>query len=135
MHSMIKSMVAVAWKFCRHPTATTAASALALVMLTAPVALANAAQPMSGEATAAMICGRCHNISNKVAAEGHLGDGTPPTFAMIARDPRMTPEALRRYIRFPHGAMDSLFITQREADALVAYIQSLKPDAADGGAP
>lgn len=127
---MIKSITAAAWNIYRHPAATTAASALVLVMLTALAAEANAAQPMSGEATAAMICGRCHNIGSKDTAEGHLGDGTPPAFVMIARDPRMTPEALRRYIRFPHGAMDSVFITQRETDALVAYIQSLKPDAA-----
>jgi len=135
MHSMIESIMGVAWTFYRHPATTMVASALALVVLTAPAQLANAAQPMSGEATAAMICGRCHNIGKKDAAEGHLGDGTPPAFVMIAQDPRMTPEALRRYIRFPHGAMDSVFITQREADALVAYIQSLKPDVADGGAP
>jgi mono/diheme cytochrome c family protein len=135
MHAMIKSIMGVAWNYYRHPAATTAASALALVVLTAPLALANAAQSTSGEATAAMICGRCHNIGNKDAAGGHLGDGTPPAFVVIAQDPRMTPEALRRYIRFPHGAMDSVFITQREADALVLYIQSLKPDAARGGAP
>ncbi len=131
---MIKSITTVAGNFSRHPAATMAALVLAVVIRTAP-AVANAAQPMSGEATAAMICGRCHNVGNTDAAKSHLGDGTPPTFVMIAQNPRMTPEALRRYIRFPHGAMDSVFITQRETDALVAYIQSLKPATAPGGAP
>lgn len=132
---MSKSITAVLWNFYRHPAAKTAVSALALVMLTAPVAPSNAAQPMSGEATAAMICGRCHSIGSNDPAEVHPGDGTPPAFVIIAQDPKMTPEALRRFIRFPHGAMDSVFITQRETDALVAYIQSLKPDASRAGAP
>ncbi len=90
---------------------------------------------VSGHATAQTVCARCHEVGAAASpdgktdgkAGGKIGDGTPPAFALIAQDPKMTPEKLRRYIRFPHGAMDNVFITQREADALVAYIQSLKP--------
>lgn len=91
--------------------------------------LANAAEvkaPLSGIAAAQTVCSRCHEIGAAQVPGRHIGDGTPPPFAMIAQDPKMTPEALRRYIRFPHGAMDNVFLTQRETDALVAYIQSLK---------
>ncbi|MGE3335263.1 MAG: hypothetical protein AB7I36_16585 [Rhodospirillaceae bacterium] len=83
--------------------------------------------PAAVNATAQMVCARCHEVGTAIIPNRKIGDGTPPAFVMIAQDPKMTPEALRRYIRFPHGAMDNVFITQRETDALVAYIQSLKP--------
>ncbi|MGE4063245.1 MAG: hypothetical protein AB7E79_07735 [Rhodospirillaceae bacterium] len=92
-------------------------------------------KPLSGIAAAQMVCSRCHEIGTAQIPGQRLGDGTPPSFMMIAQDPKMTPEALRRYIRFPHGAMDTVFLTQRETDALVAYIQNLKPAAQAEGKP
>lgn len=85
--------------------------------------------PTPANPTAQMVCARCHEVGTARIPSRKIGDGTPPAFIAIAEDPKMTPEVLRRYIRFPHGAMDNVFITQREAEALVAYIQSLKPAA------
>lgn len=96
-------------------------------MFTALASVAASDTASSVNPTARMVCARCHEVGTRTIPGRKLGDGTPPPFVMIAQDPKMTPEALRRYIRFPHGAMDTVFITQREADALVAYIQSLKP--------
>jgi hypothetical protein len=93
----------------------------------APAAFAASEKPTSVNPTAQMVCSRCHEVGTATIPNRKLGDGTPPAFVMIAQDPKMTPEALRRYIRFPHGAMDALFITKRETDSLVAYILSLKP--------
>lgn len=100
-------------------------------VLVSDPSFAKSAKSASGNPTADMVCSRCHEVTGKTVPNRELGDGSPPAFALIAQDPKMTPEALRRYIRFPHGAMDTVFITQRETEALVAYILSLKPATAN----
>lgn len=95
-------------------------------LLAGPPALAKSEKPMPGKVIADTICAKCHDISDKSTPGRRRGDGSPPPFVQIAQDPKMTPEALYLFLRFPHGAMDYLFVTQREVDSLIDYIQSLK---------
>jgi mono/diheme cytochrome c family protein len=107
----------------------------AVAVIASPSALAKSEKPMSGKALAETVCARCHDVAKRTIPDRRIGDGSPPSFVQIAQDPKMTPEVLYQFLRFPHGAMNYLFVTQREADSLIDYIQSLKPPAVPTGRP
>jgi len=107
----------------------------AAAMFAGPPALAKSEKPMPGEAIAETICATCHDVSDKTTPGRRHGDGSPPPFVQIAQDPKMTREALYLFLRFPHGAMDYLFVTQREVDSLIDYLQSLKSPAGPAAKP
>jgi len=107
----------------------------AMAVLAGPPAFAKSEKPMSGKAIAEMVCARCHQVTNRTTAGPRKKDGSPPPFVQIAQDPKMTSAALYQFLRFPHGAMDYLFVTQREVDSLIVYIQSLNSSADPAGQP
>ena len=99
------------------------AAAIALIF---PAACAKSEKPLPGSALAEMACAHCHDVSRRTIPGRRIGDGSPPPFVDLANDPKVTPEMLYEFLRFPHGAMGHLFVTQQEANSLIAYIQSLK---------
>jgi|JI9StandDraft_2_1071091.scaffolds.fasta_scaffold341038_2 cytochrome c2 len=99
------------------------AAAIALVFAAACV---KSEKPVPGSALAQMACAHCHEVTHRTIPGRRMGDGSPPPFVELANDPKVTPEMLYEFLRFPHGAMDYLFVTQQEANSLIAYIQSLK---------
>jgi cytochrome c553 len=93
-------------------------------------AQAGSDSPMSGKATSQMLCSRCHDTTGSKFTGRTLDDGSAPPFALIAQDPKMTPKALRTFLRLPHGKMAVLTLTQAEVDGLIAYIDSFDAAAA-----
>lgn len=98
----------------------------AAILLIFPAACANSEKPLQGNALAETACAHCHDVTRRTIPRRRVGDGSPPPFVELANDPKVTPEMLYEFLRFPHGAMDYLFVTQQEANSLITYIQSLK---------
>ena len=120
---MNTSTIAKAWPL---------AAAIALIF---PAACATSEKPLPGSALAEMACAHCHEVTRRTIPGRRMGDGSPPPFVELANDPKVTPEMLYEFLRFPHGAMDYLFVTQQEANSLIAYIQSLKSPKETRSAP
>jgi mono/diheme cytochrome c family protein len=85
----------------------------------------------SGRAIALRICANCH-----VAVEDQAQTPTlkppAPSFAEIAARPNVTESSLRDFLMKPHGearsvsAMPGFLMPSRQADAVIAYLMSLK---------
>ncbi len=86
-----------------------------------PVALARVGKNVAGN-----ICVGCHDVSDDYRAPPPRTPGAPPAFITIAADPRLDLGRLTRFVRFPHGEMDNITMTQNDTNAVVAYILSLK---------
>ena len=101
-----------------------AAPALAL-LLTPPAAPALAAGDAdAGRALAEQWCGGCHLVGERA---GGASDGAPP-FSAIAGDPERDAEWLySRVTVAPHPVMPNLDLTQREAQDVDAYLDTLAP--------
>ena len=93
-------------------------AALALFGALVPAA---ADEVKDGEALAERLCVKCHVVAQTVG----------PPFADIAKGPHASAGSLRDFLRSTHSdvshpnAMPSPSLSQREIDALVAYIASL----------
>lgn len=85
---------------------------------------AQAADPLAGKALAVDLCSGCHLVTE--GQRGPVADGVP-SFAALARDPKMDEQALRGFITDPHPPMPHVSLTPAEIDAIVAYIRSLAP--------
>lgn len=86
-----------------------------------PVALARV-----GKTVVTNLCAGCHDVSDEYRAPPAREQGAPPAFITLAADPRLDIKHLTQFVRFPHGEMDNVNLTSKEADAIVAYILSLK---------
>lgn len=85
----------------------------------APAALADAEL---GRELAEQWCSACHRID---PGPPETTVDSPPAFAALARDPELSPEALRAWLWAPHPPMPDLDLTRVEIESLVAYIESL----------
>ena len=103
------------------------ASALKAAVLLAAALVAigpvRADEVKRGEALAQRLCSNCHVVYREVG----------PTFIDIAKGPHASPAALSDFLRSTHAdirhpdAMPTPELSQREIDALAAYIASLRP--------
>jgi mono/diheme cytochrome c family protein len=71
------------------------------------------------------VCAECHAI--RVDGLGSVNPNAPP-FPVIANKAGMTDMALRTWFQTPHPTMPNFIIKTADADALIAYIRSLKSD-------
>ena len=110
--ALIFSLAAVALAACGH-----------LVKSQDPVPLANA-----GKKIASTICVGCHDVSDDSRTAPERQPGVPPAFITVAADRRLEIKHLTQFVRFPHGEMDNILLTRQEANAVVAYILSMKRD-------
>jgi mono/diheme cytochrome c family protein len=105
----------------------TARHALAGVVLLCAAAPPSGAQPVAGQDRGALLaqtyCAACHAVDRYGTGSSFA---TPPSFATIARDPNMTPFAIRRTISVSHTLMPKLALSERDKDALIAYVQSMR---------
>lgn len=113
---------------------TAAAVFIAGVYVGTTSSSASAAASLDGKDVSQMLCSRCHDTVGTKVGGRKLGDGSAPPFVLIAQDPKMTPSAMRSFLRLPHGSMAVVNLTESEIDGLVAHILSFstaaKPAAA-----
>ena len=69
-------------------------------------------------------------IARQACADCHGGEGRKPVlgapdFAEVAPMPSTTATSIRVFLKTPHGTMPDLILSEREVDALAAYILSL----------
>lgn len=69
-------------------------------------------------------CAACHVVDDAAAA----GSDAAPPFAVIAKDPAISPDRLRTWLADPHPPMPNLALDREEIEALVAYIDSLRTE-------
>lgn len=79
----------------------------------------------AGREIAAAECTECHIIGED-ALGGNLLLGAP-TFMEVADDPAVTELSLRVFLQSPHQLMPNFVFSETEADAIIAYILSLRP--------
>ncbi len=72
------------------------------------------------------ICARCHDISPTLKAVPPRVSGVAPAFLTVAADPAMDRKHLVRFLTFPHGAMDIVYLNRRETEVMADYILSLR---------
>lgn len=75
------------------------------------------------------ICARGHDISPNAKASDPHPPGVAPAFVAVAADPTIDRDRLLKFLRFPHGAMDNVFLTRKENEDLADYILSLRATA------
>jgi len=111
-------------------------TAFALAIALAGIVPAGAQTPMSkiadGRGTALKVCASCHVVVSDQVQPPTLKPPAPP-FAEIAARPNATEASLRDFLTKPHGearglsAMPGFLMPSRQADAIIAYLMSLKP--------
>ncbi len=94
-----------------------------LMLATAAQAQTLPGNPAQGKAIAQRACAGCHLIG-----EGQTSSTTDgvPTFAALARNPRMNDAALHGFVQAPHPPMPDLALSRQELDDVVSYIMSLR---------
>jgi mono/diheme cytochrome c family protein len=98
---------------------------LALLLLGVPVA-AEAADPADrehGRTIARTWCASCHAVERR---EDRQRSDTPPSFVILANDPRNTTERLRAFLTRPHGRMPDFNLSRQDREDLIAYLLSLR---------
>jgi mono/diheme cytochrome c family protein len=99
---------------------------------TLPVRGQDAGVVARGRAIALKICANCH-VAVEDQAQAPTLKPAAPSFAEIATRPNVTESYLRDFLTKPHGearsvsAMPGFLMPSRQADAVIAYIVSLKP--------
>jgi mono/diheme cytochrome c family protein len=84
-----------------------------------------------GREIALKVCAICHVVADDQAAPPTLKPPAPP-FAEIAARPNVTAASLRDFLTHPHGearatsAMPGFLMPSHQADAVIAYVMSLK---------
>lgn len=72
------------------------------------------------------ICARCHDTSSTLKVVPPRVSGVAPAFLRVAADPAMDHKRLVKFLTFPHGDMDNVYLTRRETSDLADYILSLR---------
>ena len=91
------------------------------------------AKAAGGRAIALRLCGVCHVVADDQAVAPTLNPPAP-SFAELAARPNVTQAFLHDFLMKPHGAARSLtampgfLMPSAEADAIIAYLMSLKPE-------
>ena len=100
-----------------------ARAAAILIGLAVPMAgQAQKATPAEGQKIAERYCARCH----VVAPGGGTGWTDAPAFTTIAQDKRGSRSWMREFVTQQHMHMLATNRSQAEADALAAYLLSLR---------
>ncbi|MHB1205873.1 MAG: c-type cytochrome [Rhodospirillaceae bacterium] len=108
---------------------------LALALIAAvglsDISRASAAEAQRGPTVVAKnviqnICARCHDTSPELKTVPPRQPGVAPAFLTIAADPKISRVRLLKFLRFPHGDMDNVFLTRRETADVADYILSLR---------
>jgi mono/diheme cytochrome c family protein len=107
-------------------------SGLALAIALLGIVKAGAQTLADGRENALKVCASCHVV---VAHQVQPPTLKPPAapFAEIAARPNVTEAFLRDFLAKPHGearsvsAMPGFLMPSRQADAIIAYLVSLKP--------
>jgi hypothetical protein len=68
------------------------------------------------------ICARCHDTSTSLKTVPPRQQGVAPAFLTVAADPKIDRAHLVKFLRFPHGDMDTVVLTSREIEGLADYI-------------
>jgi mono/diheme cytochrome c family protein len=97
--------------------------AVAPGFVAAPSAHAQPGDANKGHGIAREVCARCHLVEEADRSDPLLG---VPSFQEIAYKPSTTELSLRVFLRSPHKDMPNLILPDDEADAVIAYILSLK---------
>jgi mono/diheme cytochrome c family protein len=98
---------------------------------TLPVRGQEASAVASGRAIALKLCADCH-VAVGDQAQAPTLKPPAPSFAEIAARPNVTESFLRDFLTKPHGearsvsAMPGFLMPSRQADAVIAYLMSLK---------
>ena len=110
-------------------------AALALAIALPGIVPAGAQTPAStgaeGREIALKVCASCHLVVSDQVQPPTLKPPAPP-FAEIAARPNVTEATLRDFLAKPHGearslsAMPGFLMPSRQADAIIAYLMSLK---------
>lgn len=90
-----------------------------LLLLAAWSGVALAGDAAEGRRVADRWCSSCHVASDRA------GTDAVPTLASIARDPKKGPGWAREWLQSPHPPMPDPNLTRREADDVIAYLESL----------
>ena len=104
---------------------------LALLAAPQPAAGLDAQQAADGRGIALKVCAICHVVAADQAVPPTMKPPAPP-FAEIVARPNVTEAFLRDFLMHPHGearamsAMPGFLMPGREADAVIAYLMSLK---------
>ena len=80
------------------------------------------ADETAGQKLATNWCSECH----AVAPGQRSPNPAAPRFVDVAKDPAVTENALRTFLRTPHAKMPSIILNQDQLDDVVSYILSLK---------
>jgi cytochrome c len=80
------------------------------------------AEVASGRRLAEAWCSECHAIGPGRASPSRAA----PDFASVARRPSTTALALKVFLRSQHETMPNFIVAPPQADAIVAYILSLR---------
>jgi mono/diheme cytochrome c family protein len=81
--------------------------------------------PAAGKVAANNLCAQCHDTTGN--AKPRSPPGNAPAFIVLAQSPSQTPEKMRRYLNLPHGRMVNVLVTGRDADNVISYILSMRP--------
>ena len=100
--------------------------ALASTILVLSTAAHAAGDVAAGKKVAHAVCAQCHDVSDDPRPLPRREKGMPPAFIAVAQDPALTDERLREFLHLPHGEMDHLLITRKDADDVTAYVLSLR---------
>jgi mono/diheme cytochrome c family protein len=90
----------------------------ALVLLSTRSVLAEDIKVTAGRQVAQTWCINCHVVEPKQAR----GSDQTPSFRAIANQKRTTAASLRAFLSVPHGRMPDQALSNRDMDAVVAYI-------------
>ncbi len=107
-----------------------------LIFFVAAIAVTSAASRLAAEELGNAQRGLAYAQANCAGCHAILRDDTnspnpdSPAFKAVADTPGMTRTALSVFFRSPHPTMPNLIIAPEDADDLIAYIMSLKGDAA-----
>ena len=107
-----------------------------LILLVAAIVFTYAVGPLAAEELGNAQRGLAYAQANCVGCHAILRDDTnspnpdSPAFKAVADTPGITRTALNVFFRSPHPTMPNLIIAPEDADDLIAYIMSLKGDAA-----
>lgn len=93
-----------------------------VVLLTAAVPSARAADAYQGGVLAKRWCAACH----VVAADQARGSTQAPPFSEIANKPGLTAASIALFLLRPHPPMPDMNLSRNEAADLAAYIESQK---------
>jgi mono/diheme cytochrome c family protein len=99
------------------------AVALLFVGVGPAMAESHKADPVAERSAAMKYCGGCHAVSEN---QGRATTDAAPTFLTLSRDPTITEESLRAFLRTPHSRMPSVTLSAQERDHVIAYILRMR---------